>query len=73
MPLEYVTFGTAKQELDGRTPSVMPWVEKAQMYKDILLEGPMAATIKAYQSRLKACINVGGKHVRMSRKKEGNS
>jgi len=73
MPLDYGIFGTAKQELDRRALSNMPWVEKAQLYKDILLEGPMAATIKAYQSRLKACINVGGKHVRMSRKKEGNS
>jgi hypothetical protein len=69
MPLDYGIFGTAKQELDRRATRAMPWADKVQLYKDILMAGPVQATIKAYESRLKACIAAGGKQCKMSRKK----
>jgi len=56
MPLYYGIFGTSKQELDRWASHVMPWADKVQLYKDILKAGPVEATIRAYESRLKACV-----------------
>lgn len=73
MPLDYGIFGTAKQELDRSSTRAMPWADKVQLYKDILMAGPVTATINSYQARLQACIDAGGKHFRMSRRKRSDS
>ena len=70
MPLDYGIFGTAKRELDSKITRDMPWADKVKLYKDILMAGPVAATINSYESRMNACINAGGKHFKMPRKKK---
>ena len=68
MPLDYGIFGAAKQELDRKAPRGMPWADKVRLFKEILDKAPVKATISAYQSRLKACFEAGGKHFRAPRK-----
>jgi hypothetical protein len=67
MPLDYGIFGAAKLELDRRATRAMPWEEKAALFKKILQEAPLEATIKAFRSRLMACIDAGGKHFKPPR------
>jgi hypothetical protein len=59
-PLGYGTCGTARLELDRMAMGTMPWEEKAALFRKALQAGPVEATIKAFQSRLMACIDVGG-------------
>lgn len=67
MPLDYGIFGAAKLELDRRATRAMPWEEKAALFMQVLQEAPVEATIKAFRSRLQACIDAGGKHFKPPR------
>jgi hypothetical protein len=46
----------------------MPWEEKAALFRKALQAGPVEATIKAFQSRLTACIDVAGQRFKLPRR-----
>jgi hypothetical protein len=45
----------------------MPWEAEAMLSRKALQAGPVEATIKAFQSRLTACIDVGGQRFKPPR------
>jgi hypothetical protein len=47
---------------------IMPWEEKAVLSRKALQASPVEATIKAFQSRLTACIDVGGQRFKLPRR-----
>lgn len=67
MPLDYGIFGMAKVALDKKVRRAQSWDEKVQIFKTILKEVEVKATIEAFRSRLLACIDSKGAHFRIPR------
>ena len=73
MALDDGAIGPAELELDRMATCAMPCEEKAVLFRKVPQDAPVEATITAFRSRRKACIDVGGKRVspplRMSRRR----
>ena len=65
MPLYYGTHGPAKLELDRMATRTMPCEEKAVLPRKVLQAGLVEATIKAFGSSLKACVDAWGKRCKL--------
>jgi len=62
MPLDYGIFGIVRARLQDEISSYATWEKKVELFKKILSEAPIEATIKHYELRMKACIETQGKH-----------